>query len=137
MPIAELGICPPTYNCEVDVPIPPILRLLTPVIAPAVVTFNPPFEVRANVPVLLPIAVLPVLAVFRFNDPAPLPPWRDRPPVVPLPEITALAPLNVRAVEFRVFPLYVPPVIAPVVDIVAVFNVRGEVVEVILRAPVP
>lgn len=32
----------------------------TPVKAPAVETFNPPFEVRANVPVALPITTLPV-----------------------------------------------------------------------------
>lgn len=39
----------------------------TPVRAPPVVTFKPPVEVRAKVPEALPIAVLPVLAVFKFK----------------------------------------------------------------------
>lgn len=34
---------------------------------PAVVTFNPPEEVSANVPVALPMAVLPVDEVFKFK----------------------------------------------------------------------
>lgn len=39
----------------------------TPVSAPPVVTLSPPFEVKANVPVEFPTAVLPVEDVFRFN----------------------------------------------------------------------
>lgn len=39
----------------------------TPVKAPAVETFSPPFEVKAKVPVELPIAVFPVEAVFKLS----------------------------------------------------------------------
>ena len=39
----------------------------TPVSAPPVVTFNPPFEVKAKVPVALPIEVFPVDEVFKFR----------------------------------------------------------------------
>ncbi len=39
----------------------------TPVNAPPVVTFKPPLEVKAKVPVPLPTAVFPVEAVFRLS----------------------------------------------------------------------
>lgn len=39
----------------------------TPVNAPAVVTFKPPEEVKEKVPVALPMAVLPVLEVFKLS----------------------------------------------------------------------
>lgn len=39
----------------------------TPVKAPPVVTFNPPEDVRAKVPVAFPIAVFPVEAVFKLS----------------------------------------------------------------------
>ena len=39
----------------------------TPVNAPPVVTFSPPEDVKAKVPVPFPIAVFPVEDVFRFN----------------------------------------------------------------------
>lgn len=39
----------------------------TPVNAPPVVTFSPPFEVKAKVPVALPIAVFPVEEVLRLR----------------------------------------------------------------------
>ena len=43
----------------------------TPVSAPPVVTFKPPDEVRAKVPVELPMATAPVLVVANFKAPVP------------------------------------------------------------------
>jgi len=43
----------------------------TPVSAPPVDTFKPPFDVSANVPVLLPILTFPVLVVPRARTPEP------------------------------------------------------------------
>lgn len=55
---------PAKVNAVADVAI--VSIEVTPVKAPAVETFKP-LEVKANVPVALPTAVLPVEAVFRFK----------------------------------------------------------------------
>jgi len=49
-----------------------VARVVTPVTAPAVVTFKPPLEVKAKVPVALPIATVPVpvVAMVTFEAPA-------------------------------------------------------------------
>lgn len=70
----------------------------TPVRAPAVVTFNPPFDVRVKVPVALPMATAPVLVLARFKVPVPFG-VRERlalPDGVPI--VAALPPPRLRVV---------------------------------------
>jgi hypothetical protein len=86
----------------VKLPVRPV-RLDTPVTVPVVVTFNPPLELSANVPVVLPMATLPV-PVPRFTVVALVEPMlsifadevsRDGEysavPTVPVPDILKLA----------------------------------------------
>ena len=63
----------------------------TPVSAPAVVTFNPPEEVRANVPVEFPIFVFPLPVVFSET----VPPATVSPalPVISPAEVTVPVPV--------------------------------------------
>lgn len=82
-----------------------VSSVATPVRSPVVETFNPPLEVRAKVPVELPIATLPVpvVAIVTFDAPAlakSVAPVEIR--VVNLPVDGVVAPI--------VVPLIVPPV---------------------------
>src|SRR6266702_1118031 len=90
----------------------------TPDTAPPVVTFNPPLEVNANVPVPLPIAVLAVPDVLILAAPTTVnPPFAVRSPVeVKVPAPVRLAPAAVKAV--------VPPGARRMLPVVAEPNVK-------------
>ena len=73
----------------------------TPVKAPPVVTFNPPLEVKAKVPVELPIVVLPVPVVAMVTLLAPA-------------LAMSVAPVDVKVVNFPVEAVVAPMAVSVV-----------------------
>ena len=103
-------------------------KVLIPVKAPAAVTLRPPFEVKAKVPVALPIEVLAVPVVLMVAAPVKLvPPATVRPPlsvdkpvtpsvppkaVAPVPTVRVLAPVTLVLPLKAAVPLTVRPLAA-------------------------
>ena len=94
-PVEEIVPAPAKVRAVAEVAM--VSRLATPVRAPPVVTLRPPEEVRAKVPVALPMATVPVPVVAMVTAEAP-----------------ALA-RSVAPVEVRVLNLPVEAVVAPMV----------------------
>ena len=87
-PVADIVPTPANVRSVAVTPI--VSREITPVSAPSVETFNPPFEVTAKVPVALPIATFPVPVVAIFTSDAPEVPRF----VVPVDERVVKAPVD-------------------------------------------
>lgn len=68
-PVVKIEPAPAKVRSVAVTPI--VSSEITPDRAPRVVTFNPPFDVRANVPVALPIVIFPVPVVAIFTSEAP------------------------------------------------------------------
>ena len=92
---AVVSTVPAPANVNAVAVVPMVSIEATPVKAPPVVTFNPPLEVKAKVPVELPMATLPVLVVARFKVPV-VPGVMLR--AVAVPEVTEPVPANPIAV---------------------------------------
>ena len=119
---------------------------MPPVITPPVVTFNPPLDVNANVPVELPIEVLAVPAVLILVAPVtvnpvnvptdvndePVTPAANVAPVNPLAgaDVAAIVPVPVAANDAPV-----PMTNAPVVFVEPVSPLNGADVAAIVPVP--
>lgn len=90
-----------------------VSRVETPVRSPVAETLSPPFDVSANVPVVLPIAMLPVPAVAMFTLAAPVVPRS----VLPLEERVVNAPDDCVSVPIAV-PLIPVAVVLKLPDVI-------------------
>jgi hypothetical protein len=100
-----------------------VSREATPVRAPEVETFRPPDEVRAKLPVALPMATvpLPVVAMVTLEAPA---------------LARSVAPVEVRVVNLPEAAV-VAPIWVALIPVAVVLKVEAPVPEVMVRALVP